>query len=277
MTSTSGSVQDHYAVNNLGQSILDTLKDIGKDINALTPADLAPVDAFHLRGRESTIELARQVRLDSERHVLDVGSGIGGSARYLASEFGCRVTGLDLTQDYCDVAAMLSGLTGLGDSTTFQQGSALEIPFDSETFDVVWTEHAQMNISDKDTFYSELARVLKPGGLLAFHDIFRGESESMDFPVPWAGDLSISFLIPVGEVEQILRNNSLNPRHWADATQKSVEWFHNMAANARTQGPSPLSLRLVMGDDIGAKIQNFARNLERGSIAAVLAVLEKVE
>lgn len=164
MTNREQAVERYWTVTNLGDTILTTLQRMGKDIAALTPADLAPIDEFHIRGREATQELATYAGVHPEWAVLDVGSGLGGSARFLAGAYGCHVTGLDVTQAYCEVATMLSQRLGLSSRTVFQQGSAVALPFADATCDLVWTEHAQMNIADKAQLYGEMARVLKPGG-----------------------------------------------------------------------------------------------------------------
>lgn len=179
-------IQQHYTRPDLGSLILAALEKAGKDINRLAPADLAPVDEFHIRGRAATLELARAAGIDSTKQVLDVGSGVGGSSRCLAGEFGCRVTGIDLTDEYCRVAAMLSERIGLSALVSYRQGDALNLPFANDTFDVVWTEHAAMNIPNKPRLYREMYRVLKPGGTLAIYDILAGPSGPVLFPVPWA-------------------------------------------------------------------------------------------
>lgn len=268
-------VASHYGVEDLGGRILGALEQMGKNVRALAPGDLAPVDEFHSRGREATIALAERAGVDRDSRVLDVGCGIGGSARYLAGTFGCRVTGLDLTPAFCEVAAALSERVGLAGLTTFQCGNALDMPFADGAFDIAWTEHAQMNISDKEALYAEIARVLVPGGTLALHDILQGPNGALHFPVPWADEPSISALVEPEALRTLLEQSGFAIREWEDSSQASLAWFRNAAGRIATQGPPPLGLHLLMGADARAKLGNTIRNLEEGRIAIVQAVAVK--
>ncbi len=271
---TGADVAGHYTVSGLGERILEVLAATGKDLANLTPSDLAPVDEFHIRGKEATEELAQLAVAESGIEVLDVGCGIGGSSRFLASAFDCHVTGLDLTEEYCEVATMLSERVGLAARTEFRCASALEMSFPDESFDLVWTEHAQMNIRDKHTLFSEIARVLKYGGRFAFHDIFGGPGGVPHFPVPWAGDGSLSFLMDPEELRLILQSLELRSLQWVDVTEESLMWFRKNLERAGEQGPSPLGIHLLM-EDADLKLQNVARNLEEQRIVVVQAVMEK--
>src|SRR5687768_3835784 len=115
------SVEHHYGRGDILNSIMRALRDLGKDVTQLTPADLAPVDEFHIRGRDATVELANRAALKPGLRVLDVGSGLGGSARYLASTHHVQATGIDLTAEYVDVARTLAELVGLQERVTFRQ------------------------------------------------------------------------------------------------------------------------------------------------------------
>jgi ubiquinone/menaquinone biosynthesis C-methylase UbiE len=203
--------------------------------------------------------------------VLDAGCGIGGTSRYLAANFGCRVTGVDLTGQYIEVARMLSQRTRLDDRVQFRHASVLDLPFADACFDVVWTEHAQMNIADKRRFYRELHRVLKPGGKLAFHDIFEGPEGALQFPVPWAPNASISHLVRIEELRAALGMAGFSQLNWEDKTAVSTAFFRGaLQRDSRAPG-----LHLVM-DDAATKLGNMLRNLEQGRICVVQAVMRKV-
>lgn len=268
-------VESHYARSDLLDAILAALKASGKDVEHLQPADLGPVDEFHVRGREATVELVRRAAPHPGSRVLDVGSGLGGSARYLAETLGCRVTGIDVTREYVHTARALSERVGLADRVEFHCASALELPFPPATFDVAWTEHVQMNIADKERFYGEIARVLRPGGRLLFHDIFEGDDASLHLPVPWAAEASISFLARPERVREILEEIGMAVGEWEDCTARTLEWFADVVDQLTRSGPPPLGLHLLMGNQARTKFENMVRNLREGRVVVVQAVATK--
>lgn len=267
--------EGHYSVSDLGERVLAALTAAGKDVDALDVDDLAPVDAFHIRGRPATEELASWAALGVDDVVLDVGSGLGGTSRYLASTSGCRVVGVDLTEAYCRVAEMLSARVGLAERTAYHHGSAVDLPFDDASFDVGWTEHVQMNVADKGAFYGELRRVLRPGGRLAFHDIFAGAGEELRFPVPWASDASISHLAPVEDVADLLASLGFRTLRWEDKTADSLAFFGARMEAIASDGWQPLGLHLLMGDEASRKFENVRWNLEAGRLRVAQAVMER--
>ena len=271
MPKTQQLINTHYGVSGILDSIQDALTAMGKNMDHLIPADLVLVDAFHLRGRESTLELADRTGIQPGLIVLDVGCGLGGSVRYLASELECNVTGIDLTEEYVNVATALSKLVGLENKVQFHHASALELPFENETFDLIWTEHVQMNIEDKRLFYGEIFRVLKPGGRLLFHDIFLGGNGELHYPVPWASEPSFSFLWPLNKVRNTLEAIGFSITDWEDKTRPSEEFLKKM----KEAGPQPLGIHLLMGDTAPIKIQNVLRNLQENRICVIQAVAEK--
>ena len=245
-----------------------------QDVSTLAPADLALVDEFHTRGRAATIELAGRAALTPGLKVLDVGCGLGGSARYLASEHGCRVTGIDLTKEYVDAATSLAALVGMQDLVTFHQASALDLPFPDGSFDAVWTQHVQMNIADKRAFCGQIARVLAPRGHLLFHDVFQGPGGTLHYPVPWAEDASISCLENPATVRQILESLGFSVLEWDDMSQLSREWFGTRLAALDISGPPPWGSHLLMGVTARVKLENNARNLSEQRSVVVQGVLE---
>ena len=266
----------HYGQRNLGESILAALRRMGKDVDALQPEDLAPVDAFHIRGRAATEELARFCKAAPEHRVLDVGCGLGGTARYLALHFGCRVTGLDLTPEYVDAATMLTARLKLADRVEFRVGSALEMPFEPASFDLVWTEHAQMNIADKPKLYGEIHRVLKAGGRFAFHDVLQGPGGDVYYPVPWATDASHSALIGPAELRKLLQSLGFDVKLWEDKTGPATEYFRKGVQALRGGAKPALGFHTLIGAIFPQTAENQLRNLEEHRIVLVQGVLEKV-
>ena len=282
------SVERHYTRSNLENTILTALQNAGKNIEQLTVDDLAPVDEMHTLGREATANIASLLNIQPNFHVLDVGAGIGGPSRYLASKYGCHVTGLDLVEEYCHVADSLAKRVKLDNLLTYRQGDATEMPFDDRTFDVVWTQHASMNIADKKKLYSEMHRVLKPsGGKLAIYDVFKGSngsnidgsSSSIHFPVPWASDPSISHLILREEARKLLTEDVAGFKEvaWEDKTESVIDWVKQMMKRAQqtSGGPPPLGLHVIGGPQWSEMVKNALKNLDEGRIMVAQGIFER--
>ena len=272
---TNSRIDKHYTQGNLMRKVLDGLKQAGKDLDALTVDDLAPVDEFHTRGRDSTTEVAALADLVATDLVLDVGCGMGGTARHLAERYGCRVVGLDITEEYITVGQKLNEMVGLADWVDLHHGSALEMPFGDDQFDVVWTEHVQMNIVDKDSFYTEIARVLKPGGRLLFHDIFRGGGDAPIYPAPWAEDETLSSLVTETEARAAIAQAGLQIDRWIGKVPESAEFFERVSARIEAQGPPPLGIHLLMGSNACDKLRNQTLNLREDRVAVTMGMARK--
>lgn len=239
-------IKTHHGRPGLAEVILAALEEAGADVQNLSLEVLAPIDEFHIRGRAATLELAQAAGLRSTMRVLDIGSGIGGTARCLAKEFGCRVTGIDLTDEYCQVASMLTEKVGLDELIDYRQGDATNLPFADNEFDVVWTEHVAMNIPDKRRFYSEMNQVLKPGGTLAIYDVLAGPSGPVLFPVPWARTPDTSFLVSPEELRDLLHDSGFTVSDWKDTTAQAREWFVKLVERIRREGFPALGFHMLL-------------------------------
>lgn len=269
------SVQSQYAHGSLLETIDAALETANRPVQHPTVEDLAPVDGFHIRGRDATRELLEQLALPETPSVLDVGCGIGGTARFLAQEYEARVQGVDLVDEYCNVARELTRRVGLSDQITFHQGDVLDLPFGSDQFDLVLSEHVQMNVSDKRGYVQEVVRVLRPGGRFTLYGIFAGTEDERHFPVPWADDPSVSALTTPSAFRTILEDTGLNVLRWTDCTDEGQAWFEKTIEKVKREGPPPLGIHLLMGAGAKEKMKNVARNLAENRIAIATATAQK--
>jgi SAM-dependent methyltransferase len=257
-------VRRHYAAPHLLEEILAALREAGIDETPLDPDRLAPADQFHSRGLAATEALASLAGFAPGAAVLDLGAGIGGPARWIAKRHPVSVTGLDLSLDYCRVAARLTARCGLEDRVRFVEGDALAMPFADASFDLVWTQHVASNIANRPQLYAEVARVLKPGGRFVLHDIFAGPVEGLHFPVPWATAPAMSHLLRPNRMKTLLGTHGFEAAAWLDMTAPTLAWLDGLAG--RQAAPVGLGPWLVMGADYRTKLANLRRNLAEGRI-----------
>ncbi len=268
-------VTAHYAGGgSLANAIADSLRNSGKDLDELKTTDLATVDEFHIRGRKATLELAEQMKLSGDARILDIGSGLGGPARTLAETYGCHVTGIDLTEAFCEAAKVLSDWVGLGERVAFQQGDATDLPFEDDRFDAAMTIHVAMNIAAKDKVYEHARRVVKPGGVFAVYDVLQGEGGDVLFPVPWAREPSISHLATPEEMRSLLAAAGFKNLDVHDSTDESQSWFEAMTRRMAESGPPPVTFQAFLGGDFPVMVRNQVRNLAERRIRTVSYICE---
>jgi SAM-dependent methyltransferase len=227
------------------------------------------LNQFHTRGILATGELAAAAGLDPSSRVLDLGCGLGGPARYLAANFGCKVTGVDLSPGFIDAATYLTARCALSDRVMFQVGDALNLPFEDAAFDAVFLQHVAMNVEDRNHLYAEMRRILTPGGRLAVYDLVLRDGDVL-YPAPWARDGATSFLLSEGDTRIAVEQAGFKAVLWRDDTQIALDWLKAAMAGASRNGPN---LGLVMGADFQVKTSNLARNIRENRLGVLSAVL----
>ncbi len=269
-------VASYYTRGHLEESIDRALAQSGKDAANLTHDDLSTLDEFHVGGREATRDLAAQMDLRPGLNLLDVGSGIGGPARYFAAEHGCKVTGIDLTEEFVQVAKSLTRRTKLDSATDFLQGSALALPFDKPTFDRAYTIHVCMNISDKLALFREVRRVLKPEGVFAIFDLMRTGEGPIRFPVPWALTEETSFVARVSEYREALTAAGFHVSHERRRGAFALEFMQRAMSRMAQGGPPALGLHLLMGEPTKAMLANVFTMIQNGILEPVELIARAV-
>lgn len=273
------SVSGHYGWSDLMETIEDEIRRHGIDPPEVTVAQLAPVDNYHWLRLAGTLALADAAAIGGGERVLDVGGGIGGPARQLASRVGCHVTVLDLTPEYCVVGERLTEWTGLTELVTFVHGSALDLPFPDGGFDVLWTQHATMNIPDKPRLYGEIARAVRPGGRFAMFDVLSGPHQPIHFPVPWASEQSFSFLLSPEETRDLIVRSGFRELTWMTDGDPAMEAALAHAPDPLGE-PAPegegLNPGLLNGSDGPRMGANVQRNMEEGRIRFAIGVFERL-
>jgi ubiquinone/menaquinone biosynthesis C-methylase UbiE len=263
-------ISGHYSSGALMERLRAALAAEGIDPDRPTVEQLAPFDHFHGRGLEATQQAANLVAATSADHILDVGSGIGGPARYFATRFGCRVTGIDLTAEFCDVARALTRAVGLADRIAFEQGNALTMPFADASFDGAYSMNVSMNIADKAGLYREVRRVLRPGAWFVLVEIAQGPAGAPTYPTPWARTAETSFLSTAGETHEALETAGFTIVQSRDSVADALAFTaRSRALIARGEKPPFHAVYLIHGDLAREMAANGARDLAAGKIIPI--------
>jgi len=268
-------IHGYYSPNDLYDRIIGGLNEIGKDLSKVTLDDLQPVDEFHIRGNIATKELIELSGFTSDMHILDVGCGVGGSTRRLSHETGCCVTGIDLSDQYIETAERLTQLLNMQERVRFHAASALAMPFEYNTFDGVWSIQMGMNVEDKLSWLKEVYRVLKPGGRAVLYEVCGNKNTPVYFPVPWAQDSSMSFLVPPESFREVITFAGFDIDVWNDKTDLAQKAFAHMTEPNGVPDLPELGVHLLVGNDILTKAYNLHRNLDEERVSLIEAVAVK--
>jgi sarcosine/dimethylglycine N-methyltransferase len=266
MTTT---IDQPYATGLTRSNIERALADAGKQTESLQVSDLAMLEDFHSLGRLATAALIDLAQISATDRVLDAGTGIGGTARLIAADRGAGVTAVDLTPEYCEVAEWLNDAVGLGDMIEVRTADVTELSFDAASFDVVVSQHVQMNIADKRRLYAEARRVLAPGGRLALWDVTAGSGGPLHLPVPWATAPEQSHLATPGRLAELVGEAGFATAHWNDLTEPTERAMRAFLASDRPA----LGLQVFV-PDFEVKASNLVRNLAEGRVRLIQALFK---
>lgn len=266
---------DHYAGSgDLAVAIAEALGAAGLATDGTPTSALAPIDEFHIRGRQASLEIAQALRVNRASTVLDIGCGLGGPARTVAEVTGAQVTGVDLTPAFVAAATTLSMWTGLSDRTSFVEGDATALPLPDTSFDGAMSVHVGMNVADKAALYREARRVLRPGSRFVVYDVVRGPGPDVRYPVPWARDPSTSFLVSMTDMSRLLEGAGFSVLDVTDSTAAGLVWFEQMAARAEGSSSPPVTFATFLGEDFALMARNQVANLREGAIQVGTFVCE---
>ncbi len=269
-------IVDHYSHGRLLDAILAGVTALGKTPDTVTIDDLASVDEFHIGGRQASEDFIGQLGLSSDDHVLDVGCGIGGTARYVASTCGCRVSGLDLTPEYIETGQALCAWVGFADRVDLSHGSALAMPFESAHFDAAIMLHVGMNIADKAGLFAEVNRVLRPGGTFGVYDIMSTSDDPLVYPVPWATVPETSAVATPQDYRKALADSGFETTSERDRRDFAAAFFAALSKRIdEAGGPPPLGLHILLGETAAIKIRNMVDNVAAGRVAPVEMIARK--
>jgi ubiquinone/menaquinone biosynthesis C-methylase UbiE len=269
-------VADHYARSELVAAIRDGLARLGKTESTVTAEDLAPVDEFHIGGRAATKELAQQLALSASDRVLDIGCGLGGPARQIAAQYGCHVTGIDLTRDYVEAGNVLSGWLRLEERVSLQHGDALALPFADGSFTAAYMFHVGMNIADKHALFAEVVRVLRAGARLAIYDVMRTGDGELSYPLPWASTAETNAIVSPRRYRDALSVAGFEIVSERGRREVALEYFARQRAQTAV-GPAALGVHTLMGARRPEMVRNMSESISNGHIAPVVMIAKKQE
>jgi SAM-dependent methyltransferase len=268
-------IADHWGKGDVYGLIVAALNKMSKPLESLTVEDLAPVDHFHARGFPATVELADRLPIKAGQRILDIGCGLGGPARYIAKRFQCSVSGLDITEPFVVAANKLTALLGMQRSVSIEHGDGHRLPYPDSHFDGAYTQHVTMNVADRERFFAEAYRVLKPGAFFALTEHGLGAKRDPHYPVPWSADGTGAYLLTPKESRAVLEKTGFQDIVIEDTGAKYVAAYKIAIEKAEKGALPPLGIHILMGETALQKTRNAARNIEEGRTHPIQLICRK--
>lgn len=268
-------IADHWGKSDVYSLIVSALNKMSKPLYGLTLEDLAPVDHFHARGLPATVELADRLSIKAGQHILDIGCGLGGPARYMANRFQCKVSGLDITEPFVEAANKLTELLRMEPAVKVEQGDGQRLPYPDSHFDGAYTQHVTMNVADRQRFFAEAYRVLKPGAFFALTEHGLGPKGNPHHPVPWSADGSGAYLLTPSETRAILEQTGFEEIFIEDTGAKYAAGYRMAIEKAEKGALPPLGVHILMGESALQKTRNTLRNIEEDRTHPIQLICRK--
>ena len=268
-------IAEHWGKGDVYGLIVAALNKMSKPLESLTVEDLAPVDHFHARGFPATVELADRLPIKAGQRILDIGCGLGGPARYIAKRFQCSVSGLDITEPFVVAANKLTALLGMQRSVSIEHGDGHRLPYPDSHFDGAYTQHVTMNVADRERFFAEAYRVLKPGAFFALTEHGLGAKRDPHYPVPWSADGTGAYLVTPKESRAVLEKTGFQDIVIEDTGAKYVAAYKIAVEKAEKGALPPLGIHILMGETALQKTRNAARNIEEGRTHPIQLICRK--
>ncbi|MGH7358205.1 MAG: class I SAM-dependent methyltransferase [Candidatus Rokuibacteriota bacterium] len=269
-------IADHWSTGDVYALIVSALNKMSKPLEGLTVEDLAPVDHFHARGAAATAELADRLPIEAGQHIVDIGCGLGGPARYMAKRFHCNVSGVDITGPFVEAANKLTALLRMEREVTIEHGDGQRLPYPESSCDGAYTQHVTMNVANRPAFFAEAFRVLKPGAFFALTEHGLGSRGSPHYPVPWSMDGSGSYLITPSETRTILERTGFESIVMEDTGAKYLEGYRTAIERAEKGALPPLGIHILLGETALEKTRNAARNIEESRTQPIQLICRKL-
>jgi len=267
----------HYRCNNLDQLVNAAFNEAKQRNKPFDHKIIAAVDQFHIGGLRATLKMIELAGFNPQDKVLDIGCGIGGPARTIACTCNCHVTGVDLSEDYCQAARLISKQLNMDHQTKFIRANALKMPFNKNSYSALWTQHVTMNIGAKKALLQEFYRVLKPAGQLLMYEVLctTHTNESVNYPLPWAKEPEDSFLDNIHNYSSLIHNCGFELNHLQDVSSTAIINIKKVVERIKQGEKKELGLEIILGESFLTMMENLLEALKNDRLSVVEFVATK--